>query len=210
MYRNVVCSVFLNIDKSDKFTDNPEFQMVFSVLSFNFHTFVKDNSQRVISKIKKIMNIRNVVLVICCISVIISCSQSSKNKNSGGKDLSSTGTDVTHTEDFNSFLEDFNHKPTFQRQRILFPIEATLLDPSDYGMQTIKENIDYQDWLLLDFTYDSTYLTRQMDKYKQRIVIYNDSALIEQRGVDNGIFANYLFTKKEGKWFLKSFIDVSY
>lgn len=156
------------------------------------------------------MNIRNIVLVICCIGVITCCSQSSTNKNSGDKDLSSTGSDVTHSEDFNSFLEDFNHKPTFQRQRVLFPIEATLLDPSDYGMQTIKENIDYQDWLLLDFSYDSTFVTRQMDKYKQRIVLYSDSALIEQRGIDNGIFANYFFTKKEGKWFLKSFIDVSY
>ena len=155
------------------------------------------------------MNIRIIVLVICSIGVITSCSQSSTNKNRGDNELS-TQKDKTHSEDFSSFLKDFNHKPTFQRQRVLFPVEATLLDPIEYGMQTIKESIEYQDWLLLDFTYDSTFATREMDRYEQRIIHYNDSVLIEHRGIDNGIYADFLFTKNEGKWFLKSFTDVSY
>lgn len=92
----------------------------------------------------------------------------------------------------------------------MFPVEATLLDPSDYGMQTVNEKIRYQEWLLLDFSYDSTYATRQMDGYEQSIRIYNDSSIIELRGIDNGIYANYYFMKKDGKWFLESFTDVSY
>lgn len=155
------------------------------------------------------MNIRIVVLVICSICVITSCTQSSTNKNRGDNELS-TQEGIIQSEDFNSFLKDFNHKPTFQRQRVMFPLEATVLDPSEYGMEAIKESIDYQDWRLLDFTYDSTFVTRQMDRYEQRIRLYDDSVLIEHRGIDNGIFADYLFTKKEGKWFLKSFTDVSY
>ena len=152
---------------------------------------------------------KNIFLIICVIFLFASCShnksdeQSKEHKNGMERGVSSD-------ENFSVFLDAFNHKPTFQRQRVLFPLEATLLDPSDHGMEMVKEKIDYQDWLLLDFSYDSTFMTRQMDRYEQNIRLYSDSALIEQRGIDNGIFANFLFTKKEGKWFLKTFTDVSY
>ena len=64
--------------------------------------------------------------------------------------------------------------------------------------------------MLLDFSYDSTYATRQMDKYEQLIRVYDDSTIIEHRGIDNGIYANYYFMKKDGKWYLKSLTDISY
>ena len=124
--------------------------------------------------------------------------------------IESENVDSIKGEDFKTFLKSFNKMPTFQRQRVLFPLEATLLDPFEYEMKTVKEKIDYQDWVLLDFSYDNTFKTRQMDRYEQNIRLYNDSALIEHRGIDNGIFADYLFTKEEGKWFLKSFTDFSY
>ena len=153
------------------------------------------------------MKFNIVLLLICSVFITTSCSQ----PNSAENDSTMTEKNISaNDEDFNSFLENFNNKPTFQRQRVLFPLEATLLDPSEFGMQTVKEKIEYQDWILLDFSYDSTYLTRQMDRYEQRIRLYNDSSIIEHRGVDNGIFSNYFFTKKDGKWFLKSLSDVSY
>lgn len=137
-----------------------------------------------------------------------SCSQSSKNKKEANN--SKEYVDSIDGEDFKVFLESFNKMPTFQRQRVLFPLQATVLDPLEYEMKTVEEVIDYEDWFLLDFSYDSTYRTRQMDRYEQSIHLYTDSALIEHRGIDNGIYANYLFIKKEGRWFLKSFTDVSY
>ena len=153
------------------------------------------------------MKFNIVILLICSVFITTSCSQ----PNSAGNDSTKTEKNISaNEEDFNSFLDNFSNKPTFQRQRVLFPLEATLLDPSEFGMQTVNEKIEYQDWILLDFSYDSTYLTRQMDKYEQRIRLYNDSSIIEHRGIDNGIFSNYVFTKKDGKWFLKSFSDVSY
>lgn len=153
------------------------------------------------------MKFNIVLLLICSVFITTSCSQ----PNSAENDSTKTEKNISaNDEDFNSFLENFNNKPTFQRQRVLFPLEATLLDPSEFGMQTVKEKIEYQDWILLDFSYDSTYLTRQMDRYEQRIRLYNDSSIIEHRGIDNGIFSNYFFTKKDGKWFLKSLSDVSY
>lgn len=157
------------------------------------------------------MKIRTITFFILSLSMVFfsfSCSQSgtnNKDKNNGNELAN-----ASKGEDFESFLEDFNKRPTFQRQRVLFPIEATVLDPSDYGMKTVQEIIDYQDWFLLDFSYDSTYSTRQMDRYSQNIRLYDDSAIIEQRGIDNGIYANFLFLKKDGKWFLESFSDVSY
>ncbi len=153
------------------------------------------------------MKIRFILFFICVVVLTGSCSQPKKSKNN-----QSETTDIVSTkeEDFNSFLENFNNKPTFQRQRVLFPFEAVLLNPSEYGMQTVDKEIKYQEWFLLDFSYDSTYMTRQMDKYEQNIRIYNDSTIIEHRGIDNGIYANYYFIKKEGKWFLKSFTDISF
>lgn len=138
----------------------------------------------------------------------VSCLQNSE-KRDGAKNKQENA-DSLNGENFTAFLESFNKRPTFQRQRVLFPLQATVLDPVGYEMKTVKEEIDYSDWFLLDFSYDSTYTTRQMDRYEQNIKLYKDSALIELRGIDNGIFANYFFTKKDGKWFLKSFTDVSY
>lgn len=151
------------------------------------------------------MKIRFLVLLICVVFITTSCSQNTKDK------ATQTAENISKTEeDFGSFLQDFNKKPTFQRRRVLFPLEAILLDPSEYTMQTVNEEIEYQEWILLDFTYDSTYVTRQVDGYEQHIREYSDSTIIEQRGIDNGIYANYYFVKKDGKWFLKSFTDVFY
>lgn len=156
------------------------------------------------------MKIRIITFFILSLSIILfsfSCSQSGTNKKDNEiEEL----VDASKSEDFESFLESFSKKPTFQRQRVLFPIEVTVLDPSEYGMKTVKDTIDYQDWFLLDFSYDSTYKTRQMDRYNQNIRLYDDSAIVEQRGIDNGIYANFLFSKKDGKWYLETFSDVSY
>ncbi len=172
------------------------------------------NSKLIIRKLYKGLLIKtftmkfNIILILLCsVFITTSCSQPKSEKDN---DKNSTTENSTNEEDFNSFLENFNNKPTFQRKRVLFPLEATLVDPSEYDMKTINEVIKYQDWLLLNFAYDSTFATRQMDGYEQNIRLYNDSSIIEHRGIDNGIFANYYFTKINGKWFLKSFTDVSY
>ena len=153
------------------------------------------------------MKIKFLLLLICVVTITISCNQSEKEKNKQTETVNSIS---TVEEDFDSFLQNFSKKPTFQRQRVLFPLDATLLDPSEYSMQTVSEEIKYHEWLLLDFSYDSTFATRQMDRYEQIIRVYEDSTIIEHRGIDNGIYANYYFLKKNGKWYLKSFTDTSY
>ncbi|NLA62806.1 MAG: DUF4348 domain-containing protein [Bacteroidales bacterium] len=155
------------------------------------------------------MKTTSLLLLICVAFFATSCSQ---NKGANGKNNQSHSADsiALAEEDFESFLVNFSNKPTFQRQRVMFPIEATLLDPTEYGVDAVDEKITYQEWILIDFSYDSTFVTRQMDSYKQHVRVYNDSSIIEHRGIDNGIYANYYFVKKDGKWFLKSFTDVFY
>ncbi len=153
------------------------------------------------------MKTTSFLLLICVVFFSVSCSQ---NKTVNDKKSETADNITLADEDFESFLVNFNKKPTFQRQRVLFPVEATLLDPTEYGMDAVDEKIEYQEWILLDFTYDSTFATRQMDSYKQHIRVYSDSSVIEHRGFDNGIYANYYFVKKNGKWYLKSFTDVFY
>ncbi len=151
------------------------------------------------------MKLKYILLLLSVVFIITSCFQ-----NKSAKEKETATVETTTDESFNSFLKNFNKKPSFQRRRVIFPLEATLLDPSEYGMNTVDVKITYQEWILLDFTYDSTYATRKMDSYKQYIRMYSDSSIIEHRGINNGIFANYYFMKKDGKWFLKSFTDVSY
>lgn len=155
------------------------------------------------------MKTTSLLFIVCVAFFATSCSEN-KSAKSNDNELELAESIALAEEDFESFLVNFSKKPTFQRQRVMFPIQATLLDPTEYGMDAVDEKITYQEWILLDFTYDSTFTTRQMDSYKQHIRVYNDSSVVEHRGIDNGIYANYYFVKKDGKWFLKSFTDVFY
>ena len=157
--------------------------------------------------LNKKMRFNFILFLISVLSILPSCSQHKANKDKQADKASDIS---VLDEDFDLFLENFSSKPTFQRQRVIFPIKATLLHPSEFGMEEVDEELTRQDWILLNFTYDSTYTTRQMDSYKQSIRKYSDSTIIEQRGIDNGIFADYYFVKKDGKWFLKSFTDITY
>ena len=136
------------------------------------------------------------LFLVCALFTVTSCTH---HKDAKGKQSEVAENVSLVDENFDSFLEHFNSKPTFQRQRVMFPLEASLLSPTENGLEPVDEKIKYHEWILLDFTYDSSYTTRQMDGYEQHIRVYDDSSIIEQRGIDNGIFANYYFIKKDGK-----------
>lgn len=152
------------------------------------------------------MKLQSVYFFLCVVIFSTSCFN---HKQETTDEQSKTTQDIPQTEEnFDTFLINFSNKPTFQRKRVIFPIQAVLLKPSEYGMEIVDEMITYQDWVLLDFTYDSTYTMRKVDSYEQHIRVYEDSSIIEHRGIDNDIYGNYYFIKKDGKWFLKSFSDV--
>lgn len=49
----------------------------------------------------------------------------------------------------------------------------------------------------------------EYDKWKRSIKIQGNKATIQIRGVDNGIFVDYIFEKKEGKWIFIQVVDSS-
>lgn len=95
-------------------------------------------------------------------------------------------------------------------QRIKFPIKVIVPDSEHEGMAPMEEAINKYDWEQLDLTYDSTYLTRPYDKYYQVVRFDNDTAIVEIRGIDNGIYADYYFTIIDRKWYLVTLYEASF
>lgn len=105
-------------------------------------------------------------------------------------------------ESFYVFLDKFSTEESFQLDRIKFPIIVTVPNMEDQGMAPMEDTIDKYGWERLDLTYDSTYTTRRYDKYHQIIRFRNDTAVVELRGIDNGIYADYYFRLIDDQWYL--------
>lgn len=102
-------------------------------------------------------------------------------------------------EVFSSFFEKFNNDKNFQLSRINFPL-------------TVKLNND--DFELVDYTITKEKhiilkLNLKEAEYKQKTVLKNSTVIIQQRGINNGIFIDYIFEKRKGLWFLKTWVDQS-
>ena len=110
-------------------------------------------------------------------------------------------------EDFYEFLEYFSTKRTFQLERIIFPITVSAPDASQIALAPTEEKIEKMDWELLDLTYDSTYTTRDFDKYTQSVNFRKDTAHVALRGIDHGIYADYYFKLINGEWFLVTLVE---
>lgn len=126
------------------------------------------------------------------------------------KSTVSVSKNQSQIEDFSTFFENFNDDRIFQLKRISFPIYAIVGNPYDEGLAPMQEVIEKQDWEYLDLSYDSTYVSRDYDQYLQRVRFTSDSAIVELRGIDNGIYANYYFKQNNGKWFLVGIEDTSF
>src|SRR5690554_3019902 len=113
-------------------------------------------------------------------------------------------------EDFGRFIERFSKDEQFQLQRIKFPISVIVPDTGDQGMAPKEESIGKYDWEQLDLTYDSTYLTRPYDQYYQVVRYRKDTAVVEIRGINNGIYADYYFSKIDDEWYLVTLFEASF
>ncbi|HBX44834.1 DUF4348 domain-containing protein [Limibacterium fermenti] len=151
----------------------------------------------------------------------LSCSQSpgdKKDRDTTGREdvdveLGTAGSSSDHpggAEDFRAFLDSFSARESFQLKRVKFPITATVPDEQDEGMAPMTETIDKYDWEMLDLYYDSTYATRTYDKYYQTVRFTSDTAVVEIRGIDNGIYANYYFKLIDNQWFLVTLNETSF
>lgn len=112
-------------------------------------------------------------------------------------------TSSINDEKFSEFFEKFKSDSLFQIERVKFPWRI----PTDDGKELL---ISRAEWLHANFEYRDEFATRETDAYTQRIVEYGDTMKLEQRGVDNGIYVDFVFAKKENKWYLSHEIDLSH
>ncbi|MDD2243666.1 MAG: DUF4348 domain-containing protein [Dysgonamonadaceae bacterium] len=154
------------------------------------------------------MKVLKLVVLGLSLYFLLSCSQNSQKRINENMNNASSPANIEKVqnkqkqENFYSFLEMFNRDESFQLKRIVFPITVLTTNITEDGMEMENETISKYDWELLDLTYDSTYVTREYDKYEQMISFRNDSAIVSLRGIDNGIYADYFFKLIDNKWFL--------
>lgn len=160
-------------------------------------------------------------LIIPCLFIFlfISCSQGSGKKNVEQGDeklereaLDSNPDDLTASgkEEFDHFIHRFSTEESFQFERIKFPISVIVPDTGHEGMAPMRDSIGKYDWEMLDLSYDSTYLTRPYDQYYQVVRFNHDTAIVELRGINNGIYADYYFSLINKKWYLVTLYEASF
>jgi hypothetical protein len=108
------------------------------------------------------------------------------------------------TEDFKTFLYKFKTDSTFQYSRVSFPLTQELSGDLDESENSIIQ-IDSQDWHYLDLKYDPSIET----SYKEIIDVSKSSAQLFYKGIDNGIYIEYIFELKDKIWYLKRWNDFS-
>lgn len=107
---------------------------------------------------------------------------------------------------FDKFLSRFSADSLFQLQRIHFPLETKSID--------IEEEIEIafllpKQWKHLDLNYNPQYAKREVDAYEQYIKLFSNSGIVSIKGIDNGIWMDYVFERKKDDWVLIKFIDYS-
>lgn len=110
-------------------------------------------------------------------------------------------TSKTASEDFNAFFAKFNSDPKFQASRVIFPLK--------YKMN--NDDFELADYTMAKEKYRTLHLNNKADeKYlKRTLTVKKNKATLEQRGLDNGVYIDYVFELKDNKWFLKTWVDQS-
>ncbi len=162
------------------------------------------------------MKLNRLFLIFSFFLFIISCTQREGAGQEADKAKSEASTDSSESEvlqtaeEFDQFLQQFSQRESFQLNRIKFPVKAIVPDSEHEGMAPMEEEIGRYDWEMLDLTYDSTFLTRAYDQYYQVVRFQNDTAVVEIRGINNGIYADYYFELIENQWYLVSLYEASF
>lgn len=102
-------------------------------------------------------------------------------------------------EAFSPFFEKFNKDKNFQFSRIKFPLTVKLNN----------DDFELVDYIIIKDEHRILKLNLKNVEYKQKTILKNNTVIIQQRGIDNGIFIDYIFEKRKGLWFLKTWVDES-
>ena len=105
------------------------------------------------------------------------------------------------TETFTTFFNSFNKDKSFQMSRVQFPLIVKL---NNEDFELVDYTITKAKYTIINLNKDSA----ERD-YNQKTILKKDKVIIQQRGLNNGIFIDYIFEKRKGLWFLKTWIDES-
>ncbi len=157
------------------------------------------------------MNKTRIFLLFILASIFIECKpeiRKAEDKNQTENKVSEFKIPNNVDDNFNVFLSYFSKDSIFQVSRVNFPLKVIEIDDNNM-METIERTVEKEEYTKLDFEYPKDALTREFDRYTQKIKAKGNNVTIEIRGVDNGIYSDVYFEKVKGKWFLKSWKDTS-
>lgn len=111
---------------------------------------------------------------------------------------------VNIDNNFKDFLTLFNKDSIFQISRVKFPMTVEFADPEkDYDYS--KEVINIKNYHKLNLIKDES----PNPEYEQNIEVKNKKAVVDFRGIENGISSEFIFEKINGKWMLITWVDAS-
>ena len=108
----------------------------------------------------------------------------------------------SHTENFDTFFEKFSSDSVFQRSRIKFPLTTETYDIDAEKM--VMATIPAREWEFFNI--------REITRNKKHI--YNtrkekDKYILNATVEDTGIFVDYIFEQRDGKWVMVKIVDQS-
>jgi len=147
---------------------------------------------------------KNIILFLSTF-IFLGCTSDKKSKPDHSK-TNSTVNKLPNNVDlkFETFLKHFNSDSLFQISRIDFPLKGKELDEEDGKEITVNKS----EFRKLDFN-EPQKDSSDTNRYELKIKVDGNKAIVETRGIDNGIYIDTYFEKKEGKWKLVTWIDSS-
>jgi hypothetical protein len=139
------------------------------------------------------------------ILLFIGCT-SDKKQESNHSDSNTTVNKLPINVDqhFETFIKYFSSDSLFQVSRIDFPLKGKELDEEDEKEIIINKSA----FRKLDFNKDFKN-SNGTDRYELKMKVNGNKATVETRGIDNGIYIDTYFEKKDGKWKLVSWVNSS-
>ncbi len=149
----------------------------------------------------------HLIILSCLFALLISCQEENTESSKNIKDTTFTNSVQPENvdKDFMTFIDRFNKDSVFQVSRINFPFQQI-----QSGIETEKDSIiliNKSGFEMMNFTIKEN--KSEFDKWKQIIKIEGEKAIIQIRGIDNGIYVDYVFEKQKSKWKFIKVLDKS-
>ena len=115
--------------------------------------------------------------------------------------VSATSCFQTQSEDFTTFWKSYTSDLSFQKQRTNFPLPYSYYDFDSDEEAMITEKIQENEWVFQNFQSD--------EESRVEIEQNNDNYEVWRRGNENGIAVVFIFSQREGRWYLTEVYDYS-